>query len=174
MPLTVTDRFRWWILLILLLPLSLGIARLYLYLDVEVLNLLLQNLAVPRGVKLDQKHFADARELIVTLKARNAEDAEAGERYFAEILLGRTNLVANVTWQPRGMQNSSETSELIASLWLNQPPAVFGELTNRLSSSKISALLSERREKLATSFSLHEIAIRGYDPYGLLQLPNSA
>ncbi len=65
--------FRWWWLL-LLIPIVAGLARLHF--DVEVLDLLPANVPAVQGLKLYQQHFANARELIVTVKAPTREAAE--------------------------------------------------------------------------------------------------
>jgi predicted RND superfamily exporter protein len=162
---------RSWLWLLFLVPLALGVARLRL--DVEIMNLLPDKLDVVRGLKVYQQHFSDARELIVTLAAPTAEEAESAARALAQVLRPQTNLVADVTWQPGWMENPAQATELVAYLWLNQPPAVFGELTNRLAVGNLPNTLIKTREQLATSLSPNEIAMRGYDPYGLTQLPES-
>src|SRR5882724_8237679 len=72
----------WWLLI--LIPISLGLARLHF--DVEVLDLLPANVHAVQGLKIYQQHFANARELIVTVKAPNSEIAEATAKSIAEKL----------------------------------------------------------------------------------------
>lgn len=163
--------FRAWFWLLLLVPLAFGIARLRF--DVEIMNLLPEKLGVAQGLKLYHQHFSNARQLIITLEAPTAEEAESGARLLAQLLRLQTDLVADVTWQPAWMESPNEATELIAFLWLNQPPALFSELTNRLATANLSNTLNEAREQLATSLSPNEIAMRGYDPYGLMRLPES-
>jgi predicted RND superfamily exporter protein len=62
---------------------------------------------------------------------------------------------------------------LLAYLWLNQPPALFGELTRRLAPANLANTLQETRERLATSLSPDDLALGGYDPYGLTRLPDA-
>jgi predicted RND superfamily exporter protein len=162
---------RFWFWLLLLVPLAFGIARLRL--DAEILNLLPQELAVAQGIKVYQQNFSNARELIITVQAPTADDTESAARSLVQLLRAQTNLVAGATWQPAWMENPAEATELIAFLWLNQPPAVFGELTNRLAETNLATTLNETRARLATSLSPNEIALSGYDPYGLMRLPES-
>ena len=61
---------RWWWLL-LLVAVGLGLWRLRF--DVDILNLLPPDEPTVQGLKLYQKHFANARELVVTLRAPDAE-----------------------------------------------------------------------------------------------------
>ncbi|MEN9575229.1 MAG: hypothetical protein RL514_3084 [Verrucomicrobiota bacterium] len=156
---------RW--LWLLLIPLALGLARLRF--DVEVLNLLPRELPVVHGLQLYQRHFASANELLVTLEAPDAERAETAARSLAEHLRTATNLVVAAHWQPPWLEQPELAAELAAVTWLNQPPAVFAQLTNQLANP--AATLAATRERLATSFSPEEIARASFDPFGLTQLP---
>ncbi len=158
---------RW--LWLLFIPLALGLARLRF--DVEMLNLLPSKLPVVEGLKLFQKHFAGAEELIITLEAGTAEAAEAEARALAERLRSLTNLVANVTWQSPWVEHPEQTAELAAAVWLNQPPNVFAALATRLSGTNAHAALAEARERLAVSMSPAEVAQLSFDPYGFTRLP---
>jgi predicted RND superfamily exporter protein/lauroyl/myristoyl acyltransferase len=86
----------------------------------------------------------------------------------------QSNQVASVTWQPPWQEHPEQTAELLAYIWLNQPPARFAELTNRLAPGKLRELLTAAREELASSMSPGEIARLSYDPYGLTRLPDEA
>ncbi|HXJ75855.1 MAG TPA: MMPL family transporter, partial [Candidatus Dormibacteraeota bacterium] len=162
---------RLWIWLLLLVLIVIGVARLRF--DIEILNLLPQNLAVAQGLKLYQQHFSDARELILTLEAPTAEEAESAAGAIAELLRAQTQAVSDLTWRPAWMEHPDQLTELIAFLWLNQPPARFAELTNRLAPANLTNVLSAAREQLATSLSPNELGLAGYDPYGLLKLPEA-
>ena len=162
--------FRWWWLL-LLVPVIIGLARLRF--DVEVLDLLPDGVRAIEGVKLYQKHFANARELIVTVKAPNPDLAANAARSIAEQLRRETNLVAEVTWQPPWLEHPEQTAELIAYLWFNQPPEKFAQLANGLAETNLAAVLAATRDQLATTMSPAEIARLGYDPFGLTRLPEN-
>jgi predicted exporter len=160
--------FRWWWLL-LLVPIFAGLARLHF--DVEVLDLLPANVPAVQGLKIYQQHFANARELIVTVKAQNPEAAETVARSIAEKLRGETNLVSDATWQPPWLEHPDQTAELIAYLWLNQPREIFQRLAGNLSETNLPNVLAATREQLATTLSPNEIAQLSYDPFGLTRLP---
>ncbi len=162
--------WRSWCWLLLLLPLGLGIARLRF--DAEILNLLPRHLPVAEGLQTFQRHFTRARELIITVEAASAEEAETAARTLAEVLRSQSNLVDQVVWQPGWREDPAQATELLAYLWLNQPPARFGELANRVAPANLTNTLREARERLATSFSPQDLA-GGYDPYGFLRLPES-
>jgi predicted exporter/lauroyl/myristoyl acyltransferase len=162
--------FRWWWLL-LLIPVVAGIARLHF--DADVLDLLPGKVPAVNGLKIYQQHFTNARELIVTIKAPNAELATSTAQSISGRLGGETNLVADVTWQPPWLEHPEQAAELIAYLWLNQPPETFNRLANRLAETNLVGVLTETRDQLATTLSPAEIARLGYDPFGLTRLPES-
>ncbi len=160
-----------WLWLFLLLPVGLGLARLHF--DVEVFDLLPSNLQAVEGLKIYQQYFANARELIVTVKSVNSEQGEAAAQAVAETLRQHTNRVMAVTWEPPWLEHPEQAAELMAYLWFNQPPSVFGELTNRLAPAKLAETLGSTREELATSMSPQEIARLSYDPFRLTRLPET-
>jgi uncharacterized protein len=162
--------FRWWWLL-LLIPIIAGLARLHL--DAEMLDLLPAEIPAVQGLKIYQQHFTDARELIVTVRAPDRESAESAARSIAEHLQRATNLVAAVTWQPPWLEHPEQTAELIAYLWLNQPPEKFAGLAAQLSETNLASVLAATRDRLATTLSPNEIAQLSYDPFGLTRLPEN-
>src|SRR5881409_361629 len=88
---------RWLLLLLALLPIGAGIYRLRF--DAEVLDLLPAGEPVVEGLKLFQQNFANARELIITVRAPEADAAEQTARKLAERLRPETNLVLGVAWE---------------------------------------------------------------------------
>jgi len=162
---------RRWLWLLVLVPIALGLARLRF--DVEILNLLPEDSGIVQGLKLYQQNFSNGRELIITVRSDNPNDTEAAALSIATALRQHTNLISEATWQPAWREYPSQSAELVAFLWLNQPPDIFGELTNRLAPENLNATLAETKEQLATSLSPNEIAMRSYDPFSLMQLPES-
>ena len=92
-------------------------------------------------------------------------------KFWQPVCARESNLVAAVSWQPPWMENPAQAAEIVGYLWFNQPPLVFGELTNRLSAGRLHAVLGETREVLATSLSPMDIAVRSFDPYDLMNVP---
>src|SRR5437879_659898 len=119
-----------WLWLLLLVPVALGLMRLKF--DVEVFDLLPSDLRVVKGLKLYQEHFANARELIITIRARDAEQGENAAHILSDRLRKRADLIASVIWEPPWLEHPEQAAELIGYLWFNQPPAAFQELSNRL------------------------------------------
>lgn len=157
---------------LLLVPALIGLARLRF--DTDVLNLLPSGVAAVDGVKVFQKNFPQARELIVTLQAPDAEVAETAARSLAATLRSTTDVTAGATWQPPWLEHPDQSGELVAYLWLNQPPEVFAQMAARLSPEHLTATVTDVREQLATSISPSGLGAFGYDPFGLLALPESA
>lgn len=165
------SRKSWyWTALILGLLVIAGLTRLRF--DVDVLNLLPKELPVVRGLELYQRHFTDSQELLLTVQSADAAKTEAVAGQLAKALREQINLVTSVMWQPAWLEHPAQAAELMAYLWLDQPPDVFGELTNRLTGTNINTTLAEAREQLATSLSPQDFA-RGYDPYNLMNLPEN-
>ena len=162
---------RLWLWVPLLALVVIGFSRLRF--DVEVLNLLPDDSQAVQGLKIYQQNFSNARELVITVNAPNADAAESTARLLAEHLRGKTDLISEVTWQPPWLEHPSQAAELIAALWLNQPPEIFAQLTNHLASTNLAPLLAGAREQLATSMSPADIAQLSYDPFGLTRLPEN-
>jgi predicted exporter/lauroyl/myristoyl acyltransferase len=162
--------FRWWWLL-LLIPIVVGVARLRF--DAEILDLLPANVRAVAGLKIYQQHFTNARELIVTIQANDADTAKTTAQIIAKTLCAETNLISDVTWQPPWLEHPEQTTELIAYLWLNQPPEMFKQLADRLAETNLANVLAATREQLATTLSPIDLAQSSYDPYGLTRLPEN-
>ncbi len=160
--------FHWW-WLALLLPMAAGVARLHF--DADVLSLLPERLPAVRGLQIYQQHFANSRELLLTVRSADAAAAKAAAQSIAAKLRQETNLVADVNWQPPWLEHPEQMAELIGYLWVNQPPEVFDQLAERLAETNLSAVLSAARERLATTLSPSDLAQWSYDPFGLTQLP---
>ena len=159
---------RWWWVL-LLVAIGLGACRLRF--DVDILNLLPPDEPTVQGLKLYQEHFANARELIVTLRAPDAGQAEQLAGELADRLRQQTNLVSEVTWQAPWMEHPEQLGELLGWLWFNQPPEAFGSLTNQLAPDQLKPALEQTKEALATSMSPMDLARHEFDPFNLLAMP---
>lgn len=163
--------FRWWWLLFLI-PVALGIARLHF--DTEVLDLLPADNSSVQGLKIYQQYFANARQLVITVKSPSPDDSETAAHAIADNLRAATNLVADATWQPPWQEHPDQTAELIAYLWLNQPPPVLAQLAARLAPTNLSDIFANTRDQLQNSLSPNDIARLSYDPLGFTQLPQNS
>jgi uncharacterized protein len=156
--------------LLLLVPIAIGWSRLRF--DVDVLNLLPSGTPEVQGLRLFQEWFTDASELIVTVKARDAELAEQAARTIAETLRNYESLVRRVS--PHALSERPEVAELTAFAWLNQPPGVLAEQAQAITGAELTNQLITAREILASSFSPQEIAATAYDPLGFMSVLEQA
>src|SRR5436853_313485 len=85
-----------WLWLLLLVPIAIGLARLRF--DVEVFDLLPNDREVVQVLKLFQQHVSNARELIVTVRAPDPEQAENAAKTLSNRLRELTNVVDSVTF----------------------------------------------------------------------------
>ncbi|MSU35474.1 MAG: hypothetical protein EXS36_10235 [Pedosphaera sp.] len=136
----------------------------------DILDLLPPDETTVQGLKLYQHHFTNARELIVTLRAPEAEQAERLAGELAVRLRQHPNLVEEVTWQPPWMETPEQLGELLGWLWFNQPEEFFGTLINRLAPDRLKPVLDQTKEMLATSMSPMDLARRSFDPFDLLTM----
>jgi predicted exporter/lauroyl/myristoyl acyltransferase len=149
--------------------LSVGLARLRF--DVEVLNLLPARAKAVEGLKLFQEDFSNAGELILTVRAPDADAAASAAEKVANALRTRLGSAADIAWQPPWIERPAEAAELAAYTWFNQPPEIFGALTNRLLGANALHTALATRSRLATSLSPGDLARLGRDPFNLLEPP---
>lgn len=160
------SRHWWWLALV---PLALGLGRLRF--DADVLNLLPPELPEVRGLQLHQRYFAPDAELLVTVSAPDADAAARAAQRVAETLRAEHALVAAAHWRPPWWEHPTAPAELLAWLWLNQPPAELAALAGRLALPQLAGHLENVRERLATSMSPAELGRLANDPLGFSALP---
>ncbi len=97
---------RHWPWLLALIPIAFGVARLRF--DLEVLNLLPADVPAVQGLKIYQQNFANARELIITVRAQDPEAAENAARSLAEALRHKSGIISEVTWQPPWLEHPAQ------------------------------------------------------------------
>jgi predicted exporter len=153
---------------LLLAALGIGAARLRF--ETDVLSLLPRELDAVRGLQLYEKHFADARELIVTIEAPTAEVAEYAAAAMASALPKEMPGVSRVVWQQALARDTQEAAQLLGCLWLNQPPAEVAALAARLQPGSLRAVAQRAREQLSTTLSPMDMAAGAHDPFGLVRL----
>ena len=147
----------------LLLPALIGLSRLRF--NVEVLDLLPADVPAVQGLKSYQQHFANTRELILTLQGTDAVQAELAAGALATRLTRDLDLA--VQWEAPWRAQPQAIAELLAFVWFNHRPAEIARLTQRLAPRRFEPSLEQLRDRLATSHSPVEIARAGYDPLGL-------
>lgn len=161
---------RWWWLL-LLIPIAIGLTRLRF--DTEVLNLLPAGTPVVEGLKVYQQHFSGARDLLIAVEGDDPDQLTDATRALAELIASKRNLAGDIVWQPPWSTDVRASAELVAAMWLNQPPETFREVAERLSGDGLNERLADATAQLAVTFSPDEIARLAHDPLGLLNVPGS-
>ncbi len=164
------DRRWWW--LVGLAALAFGLPRVQF--DADILDLLPSDVPVVRGLKLYQEAFANSQELLITVRTADADAAEMAAERVALELRSASNLVAAAVWRGPWLDHPEDLAELVAWLWLNQPPDAVARLHDRLSVPEAPQVLGSAREELATSLSPLELGRLAYDPLGLSRLPGEA
>ena len=159
-------RRLWVVALTVLLTGLLATGLLQVRLDVDVFNLLPSGSATVEGLRLYQRTFGSSQELIVSLQAPDAAQAERDARSLAERLQA-SGLAAHVIWQSPFREDPEALAELIAYLWFNQPPREFSAMAERFRDERLPEVLAGTFERMATSFRPQEVARLARDPYGL-------
>ena len=144
--------------------LAIGLARLRL--DVDVFQLLPRDAPMVAGLELYQRSFGASRELIVTLRSADAEATRRAAGALAEALV-EANLATRVIWRNPLRDDPEDLAEVLAFLWLNQPPDAVAELAYRFVDEQLPRTLEAALERMATSFRPEDVARLGQDPFAL-------
>lgn len=134
--------------------------------DVDILRLLPAHLPQVEGLSLFLSQFAQPRELIVTVEAPGAAEAEQAADSLAEALASHPGLVQRAVARAPWEKNPLELSELLAFQLVNQPPGKFSDLLAGLRPDRAAATLQGTLDELADSLDPKVVAMRSYDPYG--------
>jgi len=141
-----------------------------LRLDVDVFNLLPTDSRMVEGLRLYQRSFGASRELIVTLHADGAEQAEEAARSLADSL-SAAGLTDRVIWRSPFREDPAALGELLAYVWMNRPAEEFAALASRFDPQRLAPTIEATLERLATSFEPREVARLSRDPFALSDLP---
>ena len=135
--------------------------------NVDILRLLPTNLRTVRGLSLFLQHFSLPNELIVTVTAERAEDAETTVQTLATALRGKKDLVKEVVAEPPWEKNPVQLSEFVAWLVLNETPAETDALLARVAPGRAATTAQGTLERLSETISPQELTLMSYDPFGL-------
>lgn len=141
-----------------------------LQVDVEVLNLLPSDSDAARGVRLYQRNFLNARELIVAVQGPDAEATSAAVEAISSRLRSPTNRVENLFSEPPWKESPEASAEFLAYLWRNAPPERVVELGESLAPNRLGAKLEAARERIATSLNPEDLFLAPYDPLGFVAI----
>ena len=160
-------QLRVWICLMVIIGLGLGFWRLQI--DVDVFNLLPTESRMVDGLKLFQRNFGSSQELIISLRATDAQKAEEAVRSLARNL-ETSGLTSRVIWRSPMQGDPAQLGELLAYSWYNQPPDKFGHLVGKLQAGRLAGTINDTIERMATSLQPQEVARLSYDPLALSDL----
>lgn len=136
----------------------------------NIYELLPSDLPEVRGMDLLNRHFSRDGQLIVTLEAGDAFEAEEASASLAEFLAGREDLISEVFHELPIDALATEGAGLIAWLWLNGDPEAFDQLTERLQEGRSAETINESLEAIEEGFFDQETIIRSYDPLGFTRI----
>jgi predicted RND superfamily exporter protein len=156
-----------WVLVVaaLLAYMAGGLSRISF--NVDVLKMLPDRLGTVTGLSLFARHFSRPGELIVTVQAPAPEEADAAVKSLAASFRSRPELATRVVSESPWQSHPRELAEFLAYLLINQPPAAFQTLLERMGPGQIDATLADTKETMADSLDARDIAMAGYDPLGM-------
>jgi len=161
-----------WIGIVVALLVFTGAGLSHISFNVDILKLLPTQLPQVKGLSLFLKHFAQPKELIVTIEAPTPEAADAAADALSAAFAKRPDLVERAVSHAPWEKKPADLSELLAYLVLNQPPEKIRALAASLSREQADATLKASMEKLGESISPQEVALLSYDPYNLAGVLN--
>jgi predicted exporter len=159
------------ILIFTLVALSLVGGFLGLRIDVDVFSLLPKDSFMVDGLKLYQRSFGSSQDLIISLRSQDAELTARAARSLAK-RLEDSGLASQVIWRNPIGNDPALLGDLLAYLWFNQPNEDFQRLARKLEDGQLESTLASSLERLATSLSPVEVALLGYDPFAITDLPD--
>ena len=149
-----------------------GIFRLRI--DVDILNLLPADNDVARGLAEYQDRFLQAGEVIIVVRTLLPEWSDAAAAGVVKALRSRPELVERVFWQPPASESLADAAQFLSYLWLNAPTNEVVQLRESVRPEKLTDLLRDSRERIATSFSPTDLFLRPRDPLNLSGLASNA
>ncbi len=149
----------------LLVGVVLGFSRISF--NVDILRLLPTGLRQVQGLSRFLKHFSQPDELIITVEAPDAAQAERTADEIAAKLGAMTDGVKQAVARPPWEKTPEQLTELLAFLTINQPPEDVRKFIDRVAPENAQATLAETLEKLSDSVSPQEIGLLSHDPYDL-------
>lgn len=147
--------------------LVLGVLRLQF--SADIFGLLPKELPVINALATYQKGFKREQELLLTLEAKSAFNAESAAGELAAALLDE-GVAAQVIWQNPAEQDNDVLSELLALQWLNVAPAKMQALAARFETDQIEAALQTALLASYEADDPFEAAIELSDPFGVAKL----
>lgn len=150
-----------------LMLLAAGLSRLQF--SADIFGLLPNDLPVIKALSTYQKGFKREQELLLSIKAESASEAEAAAASLADNL-SLAGLASQVIWQNPAEQDNEVLAELLALQWLNVAPEKMQTLRQAFNPDTASAVFAQAQEAAADADDPFEAAVSLSDPFGLAQL----
>jgi predicted RND superfamily exporter protein len=135
--------------------------------NIRILELLPDRLEQVRGLSVFLRHFSLPKELVLTVESPDPAVADERAHALAEHLAARPDLVARAVADPPWEKDPADLAEFLAYLLVNRPPGQLAEAVARLSPERAPEVAAGARDRLAETIDPQEIAMLGYDPFGL-------
>ncbi|HRQ88794.1 MAG TPA: MMPL family transporter, partial [Bacteroidia bacterium] len=133
-------------------------------------EMLPQDLPEVQGMDRINRYFSRDGQLIVTVKAREAREAEEAMISLETRLVREPRLVSATFRELTLPELVTHGGELLAWLWLNAPPEKLAALGDRLEEGKSESVIAEAMASVQDGFFDQETIVRSYDPLGLAKL----
>ena len=147
--------------------LALGLFRLQF--SADIFGLLPKELPVINALATYQKGFKREQELLISLRANSAYEAEEAASNLAATLLDK-QLAKQVVWQNPAEQDNEVLSELLALQWLNVAPEKMAKLAAQFEPAAMNRILADALVSSYEADDPFESAIGLSDPFGLAKI----
>lgn len=150
-----------------LLMLAMGLGRLQFTAD--IFGLLPQELPVIKALSDYQKGFKREQELLISVSAESARQADKSAANLAQ-RLQQQQLAQQVIWQNPAEQDTDVLAELLALQWLNVPPPQLQQLATKMAPANAPNVLQEAQQQAWDADDPFAALIGLSDPFGLAEL----
>ncbi len=163
---------KWWprILVAVLLLAAAAWSGKTIRLETELLALLPQDMPSVRGLDGFSRQFASDREVILVADTTMPVEEREASLAILRPALAALNGVESVAVP--GEEWTTHAPSLAAWAAWNLPPADFQKLTAQLTPENVNAKLAALPELLSGALDAEELALRQFDPLGLLASPD--
>lgn len=138
--------------------------------DAVLYEMLPPDLPEVQGMDRLNRHFSRDGQIVVTMKAREAFEAEAALDSLEQRLQSESALVAATFRELTLKELVTEGGELLAWLWLNASPEQLAALGERLAEGRSAEAIAEAMAAVEEGFFDADVVVKSYDPLGFSRL----
>lgn len=133
-------------------------------------EMLPQDLPEVQGMDRLNRYFSRDGQLIVTVKAEEAFEAEEAMNSLAKRLVTEPELVSATFRELTLTELVTEGGGLLAWLWLNAPEGKLPALGERLAAGRSQEEITAAMEAVQSGFFDQDVVVKSYDPLGISKL----